>query len=182
MNRGRCQYDVPHRFNGNLIYELPFGKNSSGLSRALIGGWQVQTIFDVQSGQPFTVLLPNDNSNTGQFLDHANLVPRQDPNRGPKTPQQWFNVNAFATAAPFTYGNSGRDIVNGPRYTNVDFSIFKNFIPAEGQVVSFRVEMFNALNHPNFFQPGNRFGTPTFGVISGAFDSREIQFGLKYNF
>jgi hypothetical protein len=182
LNRGRCQYDVPQRFNGNLMYELPFGKNSSGLARALVGGWQVQTIFDVQAGQPFTVLLPNDNSNTGQFLDHADLVAGQDPNNGPKTPQEWFNVNAFGPAAPFTYGNSGRDIVNGPRYTNVDFSVFKTFVPAEGQVISFRTEIFNIFNHPNFFQPGNKFATPTFGVISGAFDSREIQFGLKYTF
>jgi hypothetical protein len=164
------------------VYALPFGVNSSGLTHALGGGWQLQAIFDLQAGQPFTVLLPNDNSNTGQFQDHANLVSGQDPNAGPRTQGQWFNTAAFTTAAPYTFGTSGRDIVNGPPFRDLDLSVFKNFIPVEGQVLSLRVEMFNVLNHPNFFQPGNKFGTPTFGVISGAFDAREIQFGLKYNF
>jgi hypothetical protein len=182
LNRGRCQYDVPLRFNGNVIYELPFARHATGVTRALVGGWQAQAIFDAQSGQPFSVLLPNDNSNTGQLLDHATLNPGQDPNAGPKLVTQWFNTAAFTTSAPFTFGDSGRDIVNGPRYVNLDFSLFKNFTPAEGQTISFRMEMFNALNHVNFFQPGNKFGTPTFGVISAAFDAREIQFGLKYNF
>jgi hypothetical protein len=182
LNRGRCQYDVPLRFNGNVIYELPLARHSSGIIKTIVGGWQVQGIFDAQSGQPFTVLLPNDNSNTGQLLDRATLVAGQDPNDGPKLQTNWFNTAAFTTSPPFTFGTSGRDIVDGPTYVNVDFSVFKNFVPVEGQTISFRMEMFNALNHVNFYQPGNKFGTPNFGVISGAFDAREIQFGLKYNF
>jgi hypothetical protein len=182
FNRGRCQYDVPQRLNGNVIWEPQYGKSLTGLPRAVAGGWQFQGILDIQAGQPFSVFLPYDNSNTGRLADRADLAPGQDPNKGPRTSLQWFNTSAFVTPAPFTYGNAGRNIVTGPGVANLDLSLFKNFPLGEGQVISFRVEAFNAVNHTNFYQPGNKFGTPTFGTIGSSFDSREIQFGLKFNF
>jgi hypothetical protein len=142
----------------------------------------MQGMVDLQSGQPFSAMLPFDNSNTGELTDRPDLIPGQNPNRGPKTQQQWFNVNAFTLPPAFSYGNSGRDVVNGPPYKGFDFSVFKDLLHRESQDLTFRVEAFNVLNHPNFFQPGNQFGTPTFGVIGSAFPSREIQLGLKYNF
>ena len=98
-------------------------------------------------------------------------------------------------------GNAGRNIVNGPGVTSIDFSIFKNNrIPriSESFVIQFRVEMFNIMNHPNFAPPGPGDGnTDIFdpsgaslappGGISGALvrttvPERQIQFAIKLSF
>ena len=98
-------------------------------------------------------------------------------------------------------GNAGRNIMNGPGVTSLDFSIFKNNrIPriSESFNIQFRVEMFNIMNHPNFAPPGPGDGnTDIFdpsgaslappGGISGALvrttiPERQIQFAIKVSF
>jgi hypothetical protein len=83
---------------------------------------------------------------------------------------------------PFTYGNSGRNIVIGPGLHEFDLALHKQFPITESKMLQFRAEFFNFTNTPSFFQPGNVFNTPSFGVIGGAFDPREIQFSLKFLF
>jgi len=148
----------------------------------ILSGWQLASIITLEDGQPFSVMVPNDNSNTGRFLDTADVVPGQDPNNGPKTPNRWFNLAAFQSPVPFTFGSSGRNIVTGPGVARVDFSVHKDFKFTERHILQFRGEFFNMFNRVNFFQPGNVFGTPAFGVIGGAFDARDVQFSLKYSF
>lgn len=183
MNRGLCQYDIRKRFATNFIYQLPFGRGVKGPLGTLAAGWEVTAILNLEDGQPFSARIPFDNSNTGLFLDHPDVVPGQDPNDGPKTPARWFNVNAFQSPVlPFTYGNAGRNIVIGPGVVRADFSVHKDFRLGDGHMLEFRTEFFNIFNRANFLQPGNTFGTPSFGVIFGAFDGRDVQFSLKYNF
>ena len=181
MQRGLCTPDVRRRFVGNTIYQLPFGRELHGMGKTILAGWAVTAIVDLQDGQPFSVLMPIDNSNTGQSTDTPDVT-GVNPNSGPKTPRQWFNLNAFQSPVPFTYGAAGRNVVIGPGSARVDFSLHKDFQLTERQKVEFRTEFFNIFNHPGFFQPGNVFGTAAFGVISGAFDGRDIQFSLKYSF
>jgi hypothetical protein len=127
-------------------------------------------------------MLPTDNSNTGRLLDTPDVVPGQNPNDGPKTTSRWFNVGAFRAPVPLTFGTAGRNIVIGPGTIRTDFALHKDFVFTERHVVEFRTEFFDILNHANFYQPGNSFGTASFGVIGGAFDPRQIQFSLKYRF
>ena len=181
-DRGPCNNDVRHRAATNFIYAPSIGQGGSGVGSALIRDWRYQGIIILEGGQPFPARLNFDNSNTGNNFDYPDLVSGQDPNDGPKTVEQFFNVNAFTDPAPFTYGNAGRNITRGPGFANVEFSIHRLFPITESQRIEFRAEFFNLFNHTNFLQPANRFGTGTFGVLSGAFLPREIQFAVKYVF
>jgi hypothetical protein len=191
--RGRSGFDVRHRFSLSYSYDLPFGKGKSllgdaGWATTLVSGWQTFGVITLQTGRPFTVaLLPEfDNSNTGisnlGFLgnDRPNLVGQarsDDP-----TPDRWFNTAAFRIPPFGSFGNSGRNILDGPSFKNVNFSLVKNTAIKESLTVQFRTEFFNLFNHPNFGLPDNFVGSPSFGRVLSAESPRRIQFGFKLLF
>ncbi len=191
--RGRSNFDVAHRLSVSYSYALPFGNGRdylahSGWLTTVLTGWETFGIVTLQSGRPFTVaLLPEiDNSGTGRSIlgfganDRPNLV--GNPELSNSTTLQWFNTSAFAFPAPGTFGNAGRNILDGPGYQNVNVSLLKNTALSERFNLQFRAEAFNLFNHPNFNLPDNFLGSPTFGRISSARDPRHIQFGLKLLF
>ena len=85
-------------------------------------------------------------------------------------------------AAPGTFGNAGRNIVEGPGYRNVNASLVKNTALGERLSLQLRAEVFNLFNHPNLNLPDNFLGSPTFGRVTSARDPRHIQFGAKLLF
>ena len=191
--RGRSNFDVAHRLSVSYSYLLPFGKGrdylaNDGWVTTLLTGWETYGIVTLQTGRPFTVALLSeiDNSGTGRSVlgfganDRPNVG--GNPELGNPTPGRWFNTAAFAFPAPGTFGNAGRNIVDGPGYQNVNASLLKNTKLTETVNLQFRAEFFNLLNHPNFNLPDNFLGSPTFGVISSAREPRHIQFGLKLLF
>ena len=186
--RGLSNFDVRHRFSLSYSYELPFRKPGGGFVANLVNGWETFGIVTLQSGRPFTVaLLPEiDNSGTGRSIlgfgnnDRPNLV--GNPELQNPTTDQWFNTAAFAFSAPGTFGNAGRNILEGPGFQNVNMSLLKNTRFNERFNLQFRAEAFNLFNHPNFNLPDNFLGSPTFGRITSARDPRHIQFGLKLLF
>ncbi len=191
--RGRSNFDVRHRLSLSYVYDLPFGKGrtyfgDNGAWSTVLTGWQTAGIVTLQSGRPFTVALLRefDNSGTGISAlgfganDRPNLV--GDPNAGPRTADQWFNTGAFVFPPQGTFGNAGRNILNGPGFQSVNASLSKNTHLSERFNLQFRTEVFNLFNHPNFNLPDNFLGSPTFGRITSARDPRHIQFGLKLLF
>ncbi|HEX6046941.1 MAG TPA: TonB-dependent receptor [Pyrinomonadaceae bacterium] len=191
--RGRSNFDVRHRLSVSYSYALPFGKGrqylaDDGLVSTVLTGWETHGIVTVQSGRPFTVaLIPElDNSGTGRSIlgfganDRPNVA--GNPEISNRTPERWFNTAAFAFPAPGTFGNAGRNILDGPGFQNVNASLTKNTALTERVNLQFRAEVFNLFNHPNFNLPDNFLGSPTFGRISSARDPRHIQFGLKLLF
>jgi hypothetical protein len=100
----------------------------------------------------------------------------------------FFNASAFCPAPVIgngtDYGNSGVGVILGPGQFNWDISIVKLTKFTERQSLQFRAEFFNALNHPQFNNPGAALSTPTtFGVITAtSVNPRLIQFALKYLF
>jgi hypothetical protein len=187
--RGRSNFDVRHRLSVSYSYALPFGTNANeGWERYLLRGWETYGIVTLQSGRPFTVALLSeiDNSGTGRSIlgfganDRPNVV--GNPELSNRTTLQWFDTAAFAFPAPGTFGNAGRNILDGPGFQNVNMSLVKNTVLTEGVRLQFRAEAFNLFNHPNFNLPDNFLGSPTFGRISSARDPRHIQFGLKLLF
>jgi hypothetical protein len=191
--RGRSNFDVRHRLAVSYIYDLPFGKgrkylaDGGGMS-TLLTGWQTAGIVTAQTGRPFTVALIRefDNSGTGFSAlgfganDRPNLV--GDPRLAQGTPERWFSTTAFAFPAPGTFGNAGRNIVDGPGYQSVNASLIKNTALTESVNLQLRGEVFNLFNHPNFNLPDNFLGSPTFGQITSARDPRHIQLGVKLLF
>jgi hypothetical protein len=108
----------------------------------------------------------------------------RDPNlpESERTPQRWFDTGAFVLPLPGQFGNAGRNIVIGPAYDNVDFSLIKNIAISDRHQLELRAEVFNLFNHPNLDIPVRIFGSPSFGQITTANFSRQIQFGIKYQF
>lgn len=95
---------------------------------------------------------------------------------------EWFNTKAFAVAPYGTFGNAGRNILDGPGLATIDFSIVKNTHVTERLNTQFRAEFFNLINHTNFNLPDNFLGDPTFGQITSAQDPRRLQLALKFLF
>ena len=191
--RGRSNFDVSQRLSVSYSYLFPFGKGRQYLSNAgvmstLLTGWETFGIVTLQTGRPFTVALLSeiDNSGTGRSIlgfganDRPNVA--GNPTLSNPTPERWFNTSAFVFPAPGTFGNAGRNIVDGPGYQNVNVSLVKNTALSEKFNLQFRTEFFNLFNHPNFNLPDNFLGSPTFGRISSARDPRHIQFGMKLLF
>ncbi|MBI3471883.1 MAG: carboxypeptidase regulatory-like domain-containing protein [Candidatus Solibacter usitatus] len=187
--RGLAGFDMRHRFVGSFLYDLPFGRGKRfGISNPILsliaGNWQVNGIFTVRGGQPFTPSLGFSTANTGD--------PRPDRLRDGNLPSNarsvgnWFDKTAFAAATPFNFGNAGRNILIGPGGVNFDCSVFKR-VPVkrlgEGGEVQFRVEAFNAVNHTQFDIPNSRVDIPQGATITAlATPMREMQLGLKVIF
>ncbi len=186
--RGRSSFDAPHRFVGSFAYDLPMGRNLSGAAERVLGGWRINSVITLQSGQPYTVALPAelDNSNTGQSIQGFGAGDRPhvvgNPNLANPDPAQWINPAAFAMPEFGTFGNAGRNVVQGPPLREVNFSLLKDTKLADGLTLQLRAEMFNLFNTPNFGNPNIFFGTPGFGRILSARDGRELQFGVKLLF
>jgi len=192
-NKGRMNQDRRHVYVQSFQYELPFGKGKrmlqSGVGNWVLGGWQVQGIVSLMSGEPFTVTAPGSTLNAPGNQQRANVVgtPRRIGDiAGPNGTSTFFTTDAFAIPAQNTFGNAGREIVNGPGLGNIDFSIFKRFPVAplgENADLTLRVESFNFTNTPHFNNPNGDVANRNFGrVTSAADDARQFQLGMTLRF
>jgi hypothetical protein len=147
----------------------------------------VNSVTTIRGGFPFTVFASGDVCNCGLAGlgegsdERAQQV--SDPRSGfTQSRYQWFNSAAFIQPRQGTMGNSGHNILTGPRSANVDFSAFRVISLREKARLQIRGEFFNILNHPNFGNPGTTVGTTSFGVINSAADPRIVQLALKLQF
>ena len=187
--RGLAAFDMRNRLAVSYLYELPFGQGkrfgiSNPVLNAIGGGWQVNGITTLRSGQPFTPSMGFSTANTGNA--RPDRIANGSLPRDRRTLASYFDKTAFAAAAPFNFGNAGRNILIGPGAVNFDFSAFKR-APirqlGEGGEVQFRVEFFNLLNTPQFDIPNARVDIPQGASITGlTTPMREIQLGLKVIF
>lgn len=185
---GRSLFDARHRLVLSYVWQMPSWRRPRTWYQRAIGNWELNGIFSGSTGTPFTVYDSSDPSLQGQspeisgsYSDRPNLV--GNPNNGPKTPEDWFNLQAFERVTqPGQFGNSGRNIVQGPGFAQWDFSLFKNFSLAESKTLQVRAEVFNILNRPNFGVPVNDINSPSFGQIQSASPPRLIQLALKFLF
>jgi hypothetical protein len=153
--------------------------NHGGIVDWVLGGWQTNGILAAQTGLPFTPVLQTSTTNTGTG-SRPNVVGAVTY---PGTLQQWFNPNAFTSPGPFTYGNAGRDTLVGPGRTNLDMSLFKNFVIREQTRFELRAEAFNVFNHPQFGLPNATIGNGQVGQITSIVGNpRQLQMGLRFQF
>ena len=190
-SRALSQLDIPQRVSGGFVYDLPVGKgrlllNHGGVISAILGGWQTSGIFSAESGIPFTVTVSGtnlSNSLAGTWL--PNRLANGSLPAGDRSLNDWFDLSAFQAPSPYTFGNSGRDILRGPGFWNFDFALAKNFPLAfisELSQLQFRADASNVFNHPNFNLPNANLGANGAGTITGATSPRNIQLGLKFIF
>jgi hypothetical protein len=191
--RGVTLYDVPHRAVTSFIYDLPFGKGKKFLASAggaadrLVGGWGVNGITTFQSGNPLTMTMAVNTTNSqggGQRPNSTGETARlEGAAQGRLT--RWFNTSAFTPTPAFQFGNLGRTLtrVRSHGIANYNITVFKNTQLTERYGLQFRTEIFNLFNRVQFGYPGTALGNPQFGVVSGQYnDPRLIQFALKLVF
>ncbi len=187
--RGLSSFNQAHRAVTSVLYDLPVGKgrrflNQGGVADAIIGGWELGSIFSVQSGFPQTAVDNKDQSNTGITYDRPNATGQSAVlPRDVRNPGRWFNTAAFALQPFGTFGTAGRNTIVTPGSIQWDFSVHKQFRVVENQALQFRLEAFNFPNHPNWGNPDASITSSTFGRINSTRTSmREIQVALKYMF
>jgi hypothetical protein len=192
-NRGNSTFDIRQTFVASAVYDLPVGRGKRWISGGgpldwILGGWQAGGILSLRTGAPFTPLVSTDISNTGTSNPTGGTANQNHPNRirdgnlpdDQRSINQWFDVSAFTIPANYTYGNSGRNILTGPGFRNLDVKLAKNFLFAEGKRIEFRAEAFNVSNTPHFGLPAASVNLATVGRITSAGAPRQIQFGLKF--
>jgi hypothetical protein len=202
---GTNPQDIPHTFNGSLVYLIP----GEGF---LSGGWRVGGIVNARSGVPLNVTIarpdnitvngatvtnvPGGNSRGTQRPD---LIAGVDPYL--KDGVRWLNPAAFATPQPGTFGNLPRNFLRGPGFWQLDLMFSKDFRFLNTHAVQLRVEMFNIANRLNYENPVVALpnGTPggsftdaqagTFGYMLGPLNrtvglgtARQTQLSLRYTF
>ena len=143
----------------------------------------VTGIVTLQSGMLVAITQTiNSNAFAGFGVQRPNLAGNPTLPAEERTPAQWFNVSAFATAPQFTLGTASRNPVRGPAYRDVDLAVIKR-VPIGGpRSVELRAEIFNLLNTPAFGQPAGVLGAANFGSITGAADPRVVQLAVKVAF
>ena len=194
---GRASIDRPQRFVLSATWDLP--SPSSGIQRAVLGGWDLALVATIQSGTALTIADTNANNVFGINEDRAELSGTCTKNQlvtgGPigSRLSNYFNKSCFTTPPVIgadhigtTFGNSGTGIADGPGQANLDLALSKALQlnwPRENSSVEFRAEFFNAFNHPQFANPDTNFTSPTFGVISStAVNPRVGQLALRFSF
>lgn len=192
-DRARSSYDRPHRFTTNFVYQLPFFSNQAGAAGHVLGGWQLNGFFTLQSGTPFTILNGADPAGVLQGID-ALVGNAIRPNLNTTLDLSGMNLIQIrqaggaslfsALAAGQRVGNVGRNTIRGDGIGNFDFGVLKNTKIVEGQNLQIRAEFYNLTNTRNF-------GTPNTAINSGANflnqwatngGNRRITFGLRYTF
>jgi len=180
-------FDIKHRLVTSLVFDLPFGRatgllGGSRFARAVFSGFQIGGIFVAQTGQPVNLDVAGNPANTTNPA-RPNRLSDGRLARGERSVDRWFDPAAFAVPAPFTYGNSGRNVLRAPGLVNLDFLVARNFRLTETKRLEFRGEFFNGANTPHFGRPNATIGSPQAGRITGtAAANRQVQIGLRLVF
>ncbi|HEY3443367.1 MAG TPA: TonB-dependent receptor [Paludibaculum sp.] len=182
-----ASYDLRHAFKVGYVYDLPFGKGRAyggswnGFTDALLGGWALEGIVQVQTGRPVNITTGQDTAHTGKYIGRADVIANPILPMEQRSIYKWFNTAAFKMPVN-AYGNSGANTVRADGKVGADVSVAKKFRFTEKQALEFRTEFYNLPNVINFNTPNTNLSSADFGKITGAGSARQIQFALRYAF
>ncbi|MFB3829573.1 MAG: carboxypeptidase regulatory-like domain-containing protein [Bryobacteraceae bacterium] len=212
LDRGRSDWDRGHVLTASYSWVLPVGRgrllfgSARGWKQNVVGGWQLSGTAFFATGAPLTPVAADVNLNLGESQKPNRLgkgVPEEIVGQRRGVDYPWFVLDDFekvpqcisVTAGcppspngflPFVYGNSGRNILDGPGLAYFNASLMKNF-RWERKNIQFRCDGYNAMNHPNFNMPNRQFNASNGGLITGVASTgrggrRAFQAGLKFQF
>ena len=182
--RGLADTDIRHNFIAGYVYDLPVGKGramdlNNGVANAVLGGWQLNGIANMRTGAHYTIGTVGDIANVATGGQRANTTGAAPSKLDPRTSGLLgLDRSAYVLPARGSFGNLSRNTQPGFGINNWDMSAAKNFgVPFLGEAgrLQLRFEWFNVFNHTQFVNPNATFNTPTFGLVTSAFDPRILQ-------
>ncbi len=195
-NRAVSDFDRPHRFSANFVYELPtFGSKSRAIT-----GWQLSGFVQAQSGTPFSIFAAEPEiASASQYTSvtrgsgglhrlgfgRPNLIGTLDQlrSRGSDPTERFFDISALGSPLG-GFGSLGRNTLRNLYQKRFDFGVSKDTQLTERFRLEFRWDVFNAFNQVNFATPGNDLqDSSDLGQILNTIGGpRVMQFGLKLKF
>ncbi|MFZ0582836.1 MAG: TonB-dependent receptor [Candidatus Acidiferrales bacterium] len=199
---GPCYFDETHILSAYATYQVPVGRgqkyanNLNPVVNAIVGNWSLSGLVNWHTGNALTTSIgfsdPSGTNGSGGLF--ANERPDcSGPATYPKQLEggpgayflQWFNPTTFSVPAANTFGTCGVGDLRGPRFSETDISIQKNWLFGEARSLQFRTDFINAFNHPilNFAGGIGAFTVGSgMGQITASQGQRNIQFALKFYF
>jgi hypothetical protein len=193
LTRAPSSFDIKHNFVASYRYDVPFDKLFHHSSK-LTEGWAVSGITRFSTGLPVTLINPNDTALIGSYNNGVNGVGFADLDAGsgvlqlnpnPRNGKPYFNTNIFSLPTIGSPGTASRRLFYGPGMNNWDIALLKDTHFTESEVLEFRLESFNTLNHAQFFGANSVDGNindSTFGQVISAMAPRLMQVSLKLRF
>jgi hypothetical protein len=202
-DRGLSTFDQRQKFTGNWIYDLPFGENRRFLQKGfvshILAGWQWSGDFTVASGLPYTIRVLGGTVDIDRGVSgslRANVVPGQSMYLSVPTTKEWFNTAAFCNPetttnnpnamcvnpADSSYGDSGRNILEGPGQVVVDMALNKTITIKEYRSLDLRITANNVFNMVYFTSLSTAVNSATFGEVTGAGTTRRVTVQARFRF
>lgn len=184
LNRGRCDFDFRHIATARFTYQLPFARNTTGF-RSIVARWSLDGIVMLRSGQAYSLFTGTDTNNDGVANDRASIVvPLSQLACHGCVETQWLNRALVGTGVlNSTVAVSGRNILSGPKFGNLDFAVHKDTKLTERTDLQFRAEFFNLFNTAHLDIPSNNISASTFGsILDDVSNPRQVQLALRFNF
>src|SRR5208282_5765581 len=201
-DRGLSSFDQRHKFTGNWTYDLPFGENRRFLQKGFVShvfsGWQYSGSFTVASGLPFTIRVLGGTADIDRGVSgslRANVVPGENIGISDPTTKEWFNTAAFCqpetlanpnalcvNPADSTFGDAGRNILEGPGQVSLSMSLNKTITIKEYRSLDLRITANNVFNDVYFTSLGTVVNSTTFGEVTGAGTMRRVTVQARFRF
>jgi trimeric autotransporter adhesin len=194
--RGLSTFDQKHKFTGTWMYDLPFGEGkrflTGGALSHVLDGWQWSGDFTIASGFYFTpnVLGAGVDINRGVSGSlRANVISGVPQTVANPTTKEWFNTAAFCAPGPTcvnaagsSYGDAGRDIIEGPGQITFDMAMSKTIVIKETRALEFRLQGTNIFNTAYFSSINTTVNAQTFGQVTGVANMRRMTMVIRFRF
>jgi len=200
LSRAVSAFDLRHNFVASYKYNLPISallRHENRWTR----DWAISGITRFSTGLPVTLFNNTDSSLLGSIPNGINNNGIDTPyvsagnleiNTNPRNGRSAFNTSLFCVpgesgcpAGLGEMGNVPRRFFYGPGLQSFDLALHKIVGLTESKSLEFRLEVFNVLNHAQFFGPASVNGnisSSNFGSIVSADAPREMQLAAKFYF
>jgi hypothetical protein len=185
LSWGLGNFDRTHVYVGTFVWSLPWYKDpDGGALHWILGNWQFSGILTLQGGQPLDITMSGAALNTPGNTQRPNSsgTPEVLGEYGPG--KLYFDTSVFSSPAANTFGTRTRNMgdVRGPGFTNLDFSVVKQFGFGGNRMGEFRMDIWNLPNTIHMSNPGTTYLSSTFGQVTSAYGERQMRFSFRFIF